>query len=177
MITWWMKLGGHRPPGDNPLLFSISGTGSLISGWTYQGLWLPSRGALRGKPKCSVPRVGLEPTTHQSGVERATNCAPVISLPNHGPLAGKSKRSTVGHVNHQTMMTAPSRRIKIYPGSSTGCIFSLLGGSSVKTAPPRVGPRGQKYEKKIQPLIEPTNQGRYPIVKYMKSTHETLWLR
>ena len=27
MITWWMKLGGNRPPGDNPLLFSISGTG------------------------------------------------------------------------------------------------------------------------------------------------------
>ena len=22
MITWWMKLGGNRPPGDNPLLFS-----------------------------------------------------------------------------------------------------------------------------------------------------------
>ena len=27
---WWMKLGGNRPPGDNPLLFSISGTGSFI---------------------------------------------------------------------------------------------------------------------------------------------------
>ena len=31
------------------------------------------RGELGGKPKCSVPQVGLEPTTHQSGVERATN--------------------------------------------------------------------------------------------------------
>ena len=31
MITWWMKLGGNRPPGDNPPLFSISGTGSFIS--------------------------------------------------------------------------------------------------------------------------------------------------
>ena len=30
MITWIMKLGGNRPPGDNPLLFSISGTGSFI---------------------------------------------------------------------------------------------------------------------------------------------------
>ena len=30
MITWWMKLGGNRPPGDNPLLFAISGTGSFI---------------------------------------------------------------------------------------------------------------------------------------------------
>ena len=30
MITWWMKLGGNRPPGDNPLLFPISGTGSFI---------------------------------------------------------------------------------------------------------------------------------------------------
>ena len=28
MITWWMKPGGNRPPRDNPLLFSISGTGS-----------------------------------------------------------------------------------------------------------------------------------------------------
>ena len=28
---------------------------------------------LGGKPKCSVPQVGLEPTTHQSGAERATN--------------------------------------------------------------------------------------------------------
>ena len=27
----------------------------------------PSRGALGGKPKCSVPQVGLEPTTHRSG--------------------------------------------------------------------------------------------------------------
>ena len=26
-----MKLGGNRPPGDNPLLFAISGTGSFIS--------------------------------------------------------------------------------------------------------------------------------------------------
>ena len=26
-----------------------------------------------GGAKCSVPQVGLEPTTHQSGVERATN--------------------------------------------------------------------------------------------------------
>ena len=23
MITWWIKLGGNRPPGDNPRLFSI----------------------------------------------------------------------------------------------------------------------------------------------------------
>ena len=32
-----------------------------------------SRGALGGKPKCSVQRVGLEPTTHRSRVEHATN--------------------------------------------------------------------------------------------------------
>ena len=30
MITWWMKLGGNRPPGDNPLFFLISGMGSFI---------------------------------------------------------------------------------------------------------------------------------------------------
>ena len=77
MITLWMKPGGNRPPGDNPLLFSISGMGSFICpshrhGWTYQGLWYPSHGALGGKTKCSV-HVGLEPTTYRVRVERATN--------------------------------------------------------------------------------------------------------
>ena len=33
----WMKLGGNRPPGDNPLLFSISGTGSVGAEW--MGAW------------------------------------------------------------------------------------------------------------------------------------------
>ena len=51
-------------------------------GWTYQDHWLPSCGALGGKPKCSVPRVRLKPTTHRSGVERATNWAtPVPPVP------------------------------------------------------------------------------------------------
>ena len=64
MITWWMKLGGNRPLGDNSLVFLISGTGSIFAqshrhGWTYQDHWLPSHGALGGKPKCSVPREGL----------------------------------------------------------------------------------------------------------------------
>ena len=44
-------------------------------GWIYQGLWLPSCGALGGKPKCSVLWVGLEPTTHRSWVKRTTNWA------------------------------------------------------------------------------------------------------
>ena len=42
MMITWRKLGGNRPPGDNPLLVSLSGTGSLNlyaqshrNGWTY----------------------------------------------------------------------------------------------------------------------------------------------
>ena len=30
MITWWMKLGENLPLGHNALLFSISGTESII---------------------------------------------------------------------------------------------------------------------------------------------------
>ena len=41
IITWWMKLGGNRPPGDNPLLFSISGTGSFICPITQTRLDIP----------------------------------------------------------------------------------------------------------------------------------------
>ena len=48
-------------------------------GWTYQGLWLPSRGELGGKPKCSAPRV-IERTAHWLTVERATNWA-IPALP------------------------------------------------------------------------------------------------
>ena len=74
MITWWMKLGGNWPHGDNPLLFSISGTGSFICpvtqtrldiprplltqshrhGWTYQGLWLPSHTDTAGHTKAFI---------------------------------------------------------------------------------------------------------------------------
>ena len=41
MTTWWMKLGGNRPPGDNPLLFSTSGTGSFICPVAYTRLDIP----------------------------------------------------------------------------------------------------------------------------------------
>ena len=57
------------------MIFYLLYAQSHRRGWTYQGRWLPSCGALGGKPKCSVPCVGLEPTTHRSGVERATNCS------------------------------------------------------------------------------------------------------
>ena len=68
MITWWMKLGGNRPPGDNPLLLSISGTGFLYAqshrrGRTYQSLWWPSRGALGGKSKSETVPGGIR--THK----------------------------------------------------------------------------------------------------------------
>ena len=35
-----MKLGGTRPPGDNPLLLSISGTGSFIYVWSCRLGWV-----------------------------------------------------------------------------------------------------------------------------------------
>ena len=60
---------------------------------------LPSRGALGGEPKCSIPRVGLEPTTQRSGVERATNWATPVPPEDH-----------------------------ITPGPQQGGIFSQLGG-------------------------------------------------
>ena len=41
MITWWMKLGGNRPPGYDALLFSISGTGSFICPVTQTWLDIP----------------------------------------------------------------------------------------------------------------------------------------
>ena len=85
MITksWWMKLGGNWPPTTDPLLFSISGTGSSRHrhGCTSQGLWLPSCGALGGKLKCLGPR-GLEPTTHQLTVEWPSHLSGLISNTN-----------------------------------------------------------------------------------------------
>ena len=51
-----MKLGGNRPPGDNPLLFSISGTGSFIctdeAGHT-KAFDYPVAEHWGGEPKCS----------------------------------------------------------------------------------------------------------------------------
>ena len=44
-----------------------------------------------GKPKCSVPWVGLEPTTHRSRVERTTNWATPVPPEDHitsGPQQG-----------------------------------------------------------------------------------------
>ena len=58
--------------------------------------------------------------------------------------------STVEHANHQTTMATLSRRMNyIYPGPQRrgveggGVSYSYLGGSSAKTALPRVGhPQG-----------------------------------
>ena len=54
--------------------------------------------------------------------------------------------STVEHANHQTTMTTLSRRMNyIYPGPQRRGVgsYSYLGGSSAKTALPRVGhPQG-----------------------------------
>ena len=56
MIAWWMKLGGNRPPGDNPLLFSTSGTGSyndIEKTWCGQEARLPTNH--RGLPSSHTP--------------------------------------------------------------------------------------------------------------------------
>ena len=53
-------------------------------------------------------------------------------------------RSTVEHANHQTTMTTPSRRISDIPGPQGGGLL-LIGGSSAKTAPPRVGHWGLQF--------------------------------
>ena len=80
-----MKRGGNRPPGDNPLLFSISGTGSYICPVAQARLDIPrslitqSR-STGGKPKCSVC-VGLEPTTYRVRVE------PLPTEPSCRPLS------------------------------------------------------------------------------------------
>ena len=56
--------------------------------------------------------------------------------------------STVEHANHQTTMATLSRRMNYSPvlnggGSRGGVSYSYLGGSSAKTALPRVGhPQG-----------------------------------
>ena len=89
MITWWMKLGGNRPPGDNPLLFSTSGTGSFIcpvadeAGHTkafddpVAEHWGESQRAKRSL-------VGLEPTsahTYEPEIQRSTTYATPTSPP------------------------------------------------------------------------------------------------
>ena len=59
-------------------------------GCTYQGLWLPSREELGGKPKCSAPG-GLEPTAHRLTVEHTTNWAIPVPPEDHitpGPQHG-----------------------------------------------------------------------------------------
>ena len=52
MITWWMKLGGNLPPGDNPLLFWISGTGSYMPSRIDTALVITQSRSTGGGPKC-----------------------------------------------------------------------------------------------------------------------------
>ena len=47
------------------------------AGHTKAFAWLPSPGALGGKLKCSVPRVGLEPTTHPFRVHACNGANPL----------------------------------------------------------------------------------------------------
>ena len=39
MITWWMKLGGKRPPGDNPRLFQSCSPWTPLHGWLSDIHW------------------------------------------------------------------------------------------------------------------------------------------
>ena len=89
-----MKLGGNLPPGHDALLFSVSGTGSVI---------------------CPVAQTRLDmprPLFTQSWTTGGSQSAPA-----QGRFEPPTCRSTVEHANHQTTMTASSQRI---PGSSTG---------------------------------------------------------
>ena len=96
--------------------------------------------------------------TESTGHSKAFICS-------HGPLGGSQSgpaqgrfepptcRSTVEHTNHQTTMTAPSRRIDYTSGPQKGGWSSPYwgegGGSSAKTAPPHVGhPQGAKERKR-----------------------------
>ena len=68
LLNLWMKLGGNRPPEDNPLLFLISGTGSFICPVAQTRLDIPRPLITQwwvGGAKCSVPWMGLEPTTRR----------------------------------------------------------------------------------------------------------------
>ena len=112
MITWWMKLGGNRPPGHDALLFSISGTGSFICsvrqtrldipplitqsqrhGWTYH-LWLPSHRDTAGhttfdypvtQTRLDIPRL-LITQSHRHGWTYQG-----LWLPSHTDTAGHTK--------------------------------------------------------------------------------------
>ena len=129
MITWWIKLGGNRPPGDNPLLFLISGTGSFIwpvaqtllditrplitqshrHGWTYQGLWLPSHTDTAGHTKAfdypvtqtrlDIPRP-LVTQSHRHGWTFQG-----LWLPSHTDTAGHTK--TFDYPVTQTRLDIP----------------------------------------------------------------------
>ena len=84
-----------------------------------------------------------------------------IHLPSHGPQHGggakgrfeqPTYRSTVEHTNHQTTITAPSRRINIiglYPGSATGGggLLSIAWGIVHENIPAtcRPSPGGRRY--------------------------------
>ena len=104
MITWWRKLGGNLPRGHDTLLYSISGTGSFI---------------------CPVAQTRLDiprPVFTQSW---STGGGGSQSAPAKGRFEPLTCRSTDKHANHQTMMTAPSRRIKYKLGPQ----LYVCGGS------------------------------------------------
>ena len=58
-------------------------------------------------------------------------------IPSHGPLGESQSQRQIRTADLRTTRTSLSRRIP--RSSAVGGIFSLMGGSSATTAPPRVG--------------------------------------
>ena len=81
-----MKLGGHRPPGHDALLFSM-----------WHRNYMPSRTDTAGPTKAFIYPVmdhWEEGKSKRSGTRQIQN----------------RRRFSVEHANHQTTMTAPSQR-------------------------------------------------------------------
>ena len=84
MITWWMKLGGHLPPGRDALLFL---TGSFVYLVTQTQLDKP-------RPLC----------TH-AVMDHWGKVSVPVSFPVRGRLEPTTCQSTVEHTNHRTTET------------------------------------------------------------------------
>ena len=75
-----MKLGGNRPAGDNPLLFSISGTGSCICPVTQTRLEIP-------RPLITQALVHLQPLYEfHCGPMNFFNEDLLVDLQSHGVI-------------------------------------------------------------------------------------------
>ena len=99
LLYRWMKLGGNLPPSHHALLFSISGMVSNTDGHTKAFI-------------CPVMDYWESQIAPAQGRFEPPTCP-----------------STVEHANHQTMMTAPSRRISYTLGPQRGHKYIRILGA------------------------------------------------